>query len=77
MRWSNLLSSTLALTGAASAARSTRHVGNFEKRFERGGRAAPGADSPLKTREHIQMGKRDNTTEFQFLTNSTASKQKS
>lgn len=74
MRWSNLLSSTLAFTGAASAARSTRHVGNFEKRLERGGRAAQPAETPLKTRDHVQMGKRDNTTQFQFLTNSTASK---
>lgn len=76
MRWSTLLSSTLALTGAASAARSTRHVGNFEKRLERSGRAASAVDDArLKTREHVHMGKRDNTTQPQFLTNSTASKQ--
>lgn len=76
MRWSNLLSSTLALTGAASAARSTRHVGNFEKRLERGGRAAAAVEAPLpfNSREHVQVGKRDNTTQHQFLTNSTASK---
>ncbi|KAJ4415284.1 hypothetical protein N0V82_007446 [Gnomoniopsis sp. IMI 355080] len=73
MRWSNLLSSTLALTGAASAARSTRHVGNFEKRLERSGRGASvGDDARLRTREHVHMGKRDNTTQPQFLTNSTA-----
>lgn len=75
MRWSHLLSSTLALAGAASAGRSTRHVGNFEKRLERGGRAAPAEAVPVKTREHFaHLGKRDNTTDFQFLTNSTASK---
>lgn len=73
MRWSQLLPA-LAFTGAASAARSTRHVGNFEKRFERAGRSAPTVNKPLKNREYQTMHKRDNTTSL-FLTNATASKQ--
>lgn len=73
MRWSQFLAH-LALSGAASASRSTRHVGNFEQRLARGGRSAPAVDMPLASREYHGMGKRDNTT-FQFLTNSTASKQ--
>lgn len=74
MRWSHLLSSTLALAEVASARRTSRHVGNFEKRLERGGRAAPAEALPLTTRENLQhAGKRDNTTGFQFLTDSTAS----
>lgn len=72
MRWSQFLPA-LALTGAASAGRSTRHVGNFEKRFARDGRSAPAMDVPLKSREYQGMRKRDNTT--LFLTNATASKQ--
>lgn len=76
MRWSKILSSALALTGAVSAGRSPRHIGTFEKRLQRSGHALPAEAAPLKIREeNIHAGKRaDNTTGFQFLTDSTASK---
>ncbi|KAF3760780.1 hypothetical protein M406DRAFT_73241 [Cryphonectria parasitica EP155] len=70
MRWSHLLC-PLALAGAACARRSTRHVSAFDKRRAEAGRSVPEVDLPKKRQEHHGY-KRDNTTEYQFLTNTTS-----